>query len=154
MCAELERVYNHLFDLASSAAGAGYGYGQTQGLALKERAHEIAREASGHRFLFDAVVPGGVRSGVLERPTVVREQIAALRVATASFVAELFANRSVIWRFEATGYVAPETARAFGGVGPARRASGGDVDIRRLLRTAPMSPNRAQGRAGRRRSAG
>ena len=128
--AELERIYNHLFDLASSAAGAGYGYGQTRGLGLKERAHELCSAAGGHRMLFDAIVPGGVRAGSLRDPEGLRRNVAVLRGDVVSYVDELFGNRSVTSRFEGSGYVSPETARAFGAVGPARRASGGDIDLR------------------------
>jgi Ni,Fe-hydrogenase III large subunit len=131
--AELERIYNHVFDLASSAAGAGYGYGQTHGLALKERVHELCASLSGHRMLFDAIVPGGIRSGVLSDPQAVRAKVAALRDDVDTYVQALFRNASVMRRFEGAGYVSPETARAFGAVGPARRASGGTIDIRSYL---------------------
>jgi Ni,Fe-hydrogenase III large subunit len=131
--AELERIYNHVFDLASSAAGAGYGYGQTHGLALKERVHELCAATSGHRMLFDAIVPGGIRSGVLSDPEALCAKVAALRDDVDTYVQALFRNASVVRRFEGAGYVSPETARAFGAVGPARRASGGTIDIRSYL---------------------
>jgi hypothetical protein len=62
--AELERIYNHLADLAASAAGAGWGPGFARGMALKERAMRLCQLASGHRLLFDAIAPGGVGSSV------------------------------------------------------------------------------------------
>jgi len=133
VCAELERIYNHVFDLASAASGAGYGYGQTRGLALKERVHRLCAAAAGHRFLFDAIVPGGVRAGALPAPQALRRQLAELRGEVAAYLEALFGNRSLIRRFEGTGYVSPATARAFGAVGPARRASGGTLDMRSYL---------------------
>ncbi len=133
ICAELERLYNHIFDLGSSAAGAGYGYGQTHGLGLKERVHRICASAGLHRFLFDAIVPGGIRAGLLSNPQETRRQIALLRSDVASFVDALFRNRSLVRRFEGAGRVSAATARAFGAVGPARRGSGGAIDIRRHL---------------------
>jgi Ni,Fe-hydrogenase III large subunit len=143
--AELERIYNHLFDLASSAAGAGYGYGQMQGLALKERVHRLCAEASGHRFLFDAIVPGGVCANALLEPGTLRSQLERLHLDVDAYLKALFGNRSLVRRFEAAGYVSPATARAFGAVGPARRASGGTIDIRSLVpygayRAAPPAP--------------
>lgn len=132
--AELERLYNHLFDLASSSAGAGYGHGQTQGLALKERVHRICAAASGHRFLFDAIVPGGVRAFEAFDPRSLREQVDALRRDVEAYLEALFRNRSLVRRFEGAGHVSAETARAFGTVGPARRASSGTLDMRSLVR--------------------
>jgi Ni,Fe-hydrogenase III large subunit len=133
VAAELERIYNHLFDLASAAAGAGYGYSQTHGLGLAERAHALCAEGFGHRFLFDAIVPGGVRTGVLREPQRLRDGAAALRRDARAFVRALVGNVSVLRRFEGAGVLAPETARAFGAVGPARRGSGGTLDVRELL---------------------
>lgn len=131
--AELERLYNHVMDLASSAAGAGYGFGQTHGLALKERVHELCAAASGSRMLFDTIVPGGVRCGTLPDPQGLRERLGELRRDVLRYVEELFQNRSVIRRFEGTGYLSPQTAHSFAAVGPARRASGGEIDIRNFL---------------------
>jgi Ni,Fe-hydrogenase III large subunit len=128
--AELERLYNHIFDLASSSAGAGYGHGQTHGLALKERVHRICAAASGHRFLFDAIVPGGVRSSESFDPRALALEIERLRGAVEAYLDALFGNRSLVRRFETAGRVSAETARAFGTVGPARRASGGTIDMR------------------------
>jgi Ni,Fe-hydrogenase III large subunit len=131
--AELERIYNHLFDLASAASGAGFGYGLTHGLGLKERAHELCSSATQHRLLFDAIVPGGVRAGVLLDAPAVRTGAAWLHDDARAFVRALFGNISVVRRFEGAGVVSAAVARAFGAVGPARRASGGTVDIRSTL---------------------
>ncbi len=131
--AELERIYNHIFDLASSSAGAGYGYGQTQGLALKERVHRLCAAAAGHRLLFDAIVPGGVRAGVLADPAALLAAVKELRPDVEAYLSALFANRSVGGRFAGAGRVTPEVARAFGATGPARRASGSAIDLRRSL---------------------
>lgn len=128
--AELERLYNHLFDLASAASGAGYGRGLTVGLGLKERVLRLCAEAAGHRLLFDAICPGGVRDGVLRNPTELRAQLRAMRGEVDRFTGELFENGSVVRRFEGAGVLTPERARAFGAVGPARRASGGTIDVR------------------------
>jgi formate hydrogenlyase subunit 5 len=118
--AELERLYNHVFDLASSSAGAGYGHGQTHGLALKERIHRICAAACGHRFLFDAIVPGGVRSFAGFDAAALRREIGRLREDVAAYLDALFRNRSLVRRFETAGVVSAGTARAFGAVGPAR----------------------------------
>jgi Ni,Fe-hydrogenase III large subunit len=128
--AELERIYNHLFDLAQAAAGAGYGYSQTHGLGLKERAHALCAAASGHRLLFDAIVPGGVAAGVLRDPAAVARALGALEADVERYAASLFGNESVTARWHRSGIVPRAVAVAFGAVGPAARASGGTVDVR------------------------
>jgi Ni,Fe-hydrogenase III large subunit len=84
-------------------------------------------------MLFDAIVPGGVREGVLLDPAGVRTRAARLHAGARIYVDELFGNLSVIRRFEGAGVVSPQMARTFGAVGPARRASGGRTDLRSLL---------------------
>ncbi|MGZ3548339.1 MAG: hydrogenase large subunit [Vulcanimicrobiaceae bacterium] len=128
--AEFERIYNHVFDLASCAAGAGYGRGQAVGLGLKERVLRLCADVAGHRLLFDAVQPGGVRFGVLRQPSSLRVDLSALRSDIDRFTEDLFENRSVMRRFEGSGVVTAQVARVFGAVGPARRASGGEIDVR------------------------
>jgi hydrogenase-4 component G len=128
--AELERIYNHVFDLASAASGAGFGPGLTQGLGLKERTLRLCSTVGDHRLLFDAIQPGGVRENTLCEPQALRRELTRLRFDIEHFVEALFHNRSVWSRFENAGIVEKETARAFGAVGPARRASGGTIDTR------------------------
>lgn len=127
---ELERVYNHLADIAASASAAGFGPGFAQGMALKERAMRLCAVASGHRLLFDAIVPGGIGANVLREPAALRGELDELAAACEAYLVRLFANGSVVSRWQRTGHVAKETAHAFGAVGPAHRASGGTRDVR------------------------
>ncbi len=128
--AELERIYNHLADLAASAAGAGWGPGFARGMALKERAMRACRLASGHRLLFDAIVPGGVGPSTLREPSELRAALRALSRSAEHYFAALFGNPSVVARWERAGIVSRKMGRAFGAVGPASRASGGKIDVR------------------------
>jgi Ni,Fe-hydrogenase III large subunit len=128
--AELERLYNHVFDLASAASGAGYGRGLAIGLGLKERVLALCNDATSHRFMFDAVVPGGVKAGVLQKPGTLRADLQMLHADVDRFMDELFENRSVLRRFQGAGVVDAQTARLFGACGPTRRASGGTLDVR------------------------
>ena len=130
--AELERLHNHIFDLANAASGAGYGRGLTIGLGLRERALRLCLKATEHRLMFDAIVPGGVRAGILGDRQGLRAGVRELRTGVDRFTNELFENRSVVRRFEGAGIVDAETARLFGACGPARRASGGTLDVRRF----------------------
>lgn len=128
--AELERIYNHLADLAASASGAGWGPGFARGMALKERAMRACQAASGHRLLFDAIVPGGVGPNTLRDPSALRAELRELGRAAESYVSSLFGNASVASRWKRAGAVSRKTTRAFGAVGPADRAAGGKVDVR------------------------
>jgi len=128
--AELERVYNHVFDLGVCASAAGWGFGHTAGLQLKERAQRICEQAGRHRFLFDAIVPGGVGDGVLEDRAGLRERVNGLAEAVDDYVGTLFDNSSLVSRWTKTGILDDDAALALAVVGPAHRGSGGVVDVR------------------------
>jgi len=128
--AELERTYNHLFDLASSAAGAGYGRAQFAGLRLKERVMRVNRAHGGHRMLFEAVVPGGVAPGVFRATAALRFELKALREEVVRYIDRFFTADSLVSRLKGAGIVSATTARAYGAVGPALRATGEAFDVR------------------------
>jgi Ni,Fe-hydrogenase III large subunit len=128
--AELERIYNHVFDLAVCCAAAGWGFGQAAGLGLKERALRICKAATGHRLLFDAIVPGGLGDGVLDDRQEVRALLFRLQTAVEEYVRALFDSSSLISRWTGTGVLTYDAARALAAVGPAHRASGGRIDVR------------------------
>jgi Ni,Fe-hydrogenase III large subunit len=127
---ELERAYNHVFDIASMCGGAGYSAGRVAGLALKEKIMRIAAAATGSRLLFDAVIPGGIAPRALRDPFAVRDAVRALRPALERYVREIAEAISVQRRFEGSGRLSLQTAESFGVVGPALRASGGSADVR------------------------
>ncbi len=127
IAAELERLYNHLADLAACAAGAGWGPGFARGMALKERVMRLAHARYGHRLLFDAIVPGGVTAC---RPAGFADELRAVAAASEGYVRSLFGNTSLVSRWQGAGHVPAATAREFGVVGPPHRASGGTVDVR------------------------
>jgi Ni,Fe-hydrogenase III large subunit len=110
-------------------------------MALKERAMQLCADATGHRLLFDAIVPGGLGAGilrtpgrlgagVLQTPGELRAALSALAGDVERYVGGLFGNGSVISRWVHAGVVTHETARAFGAVGPAHRGSRGQRDVR------------------------
>jgi Ni,Fe-hydrogenase III large subunit len=128
--AELERIYNHLADLAASASGAGWGPGFARGMALKEEAMRACARATGHRLLFDAIVPGGVAPHVLADRRSFVDDVARLEERVARYLGTLFGNASVISRWNGAGALSHEITRMFGAVGPAHRASRGKIDVR------------------------
>ncbi len=128
--AELERIYNHLGDLAASSSGAGWAVGFARGMALKEEAMRLNQIASGHRLLFDAIVPGGVSRATLTARLAIRAGLAALEERTKRYLCDVFGNASLVSRWHDAGVVSHDTSRAFGATGPAGRASHGTVDVR------------------------
>lgn len=128
--AELERLYNHLFDMAVACAGAGYGRGQLEGYRLKERVQRLCAAHYGHRYLFDTIVPGGVAAGEPSDREILRDALHELKDVVKRYGDHLFRTDSLVRRFEGAGIVPAETAAAFGAVGPTRRASALDFDVR------------------------
>lgn len=131
LLAEIERIYNHIFDLGAACAAAGYGYGRTAALGLVERVHCVCAQLTGHRFMFDSVVPGGVRGGMLgDGLSAAATEMQNIVAAALRLSRDALGNDSVRRRFEGTGVLSPQAVRQTGGVGPARRACGDPVDVR------------------------
>ncbi|HEX4985381.1 MAG TPA: NADH-quinone oxidoreductase subunit C [Burkholderiales bacterium] len=128
---ERERIANHLGDLGALGNDAGFAFGLAQFSSLKEQLLRSNAELFGHRYLMDAVVPGGVASN-LERAGASR-LFAALEELEAS-VARLRGiyddHAGLQDRFMEAGRVAPELAARLGLIGLAGRASGQARDLR------------------------
>jgi Ni,Fe-hydrogenase III large subunit len=128
---ELERVWNHLNDIAAICAGVGLAAGANCFAALTERARRLNDEVAGHRFLFGTVRVG--RSELTldgERLTAVRHELAALRRDGTTAWRELLFNASFQDRLADIGVITLDQARQLGTVGPAARAAGQLDDVR------------------------
>ena len=128
---ELERLYNHLNDIAAICAGVGYAPGNMIFAALKEQAQRLNERIAGHRFLFDAIRVG--RSTLeLTRPQAADLQAALrdLRHDTQRAWRELQFAGSVQERFADVGVLSAADATRLGAVGPSARACGIAVDAR------------------------
>jgi Respiratory-chain NADH dehydrogenase, 30 Kd subunit/Respiratory-chain NADH dehydrogenase, 49 Kd subunit len=128
---ELERLYNHLNDVAAICAGVGFAPGNMAFAALKERAQRLNREHTGHRFLFDSVAVGASRlalsAAASDRARGVLREIgedAALAWRELCFAASAQA------RLGGVGELSREDAARLGAVGPVARASGLAIDAR------------------------
>jgi Ni,Fe-hydrogenase III large subunit len=127
---ELERLYNHLNDVAAICAGVGFAPGNMAFAALKERALRLNRELSGHRFLFGTVAVGA-SPFELDGPAVdrARGELGGLSVDAAAAWREVAFTASVQARLGGVGVLSAEAAE-LGAVGPAARASGLHRDTR------------------------
>ncbi len=128
---ELERVWNHLNDIAAICAGVGLAPGNMAFAALKERAQRLNNDLFGHRFLFNSVAvarsPGAVDE---QQRMTARSTLDELRADAASLWRELRFNASFQARLGNVGVLGKSDAQALGAVGPSARASGHAVDAR------------------------
>jgi Ni,Fe-hydrogenase III large subunit len=149
---ELERMWNHLNDLAAVCSGVGLAAGNNHFAALTERARRLNAKLTGHRFLFGTIHVG--RSDITLHRDDVRtaaEEVAALRTEARRGWRELRFNRSFQDRLPDIGIVDAAAAERLGAVGPAARAAGLADDLRasspRLAYEGfePVAPERAAG---------
>jgi Ni,Fe-hydrogenase III large subunit len=128
---ELERIWNHLNDIAGICAGVGFAAGNMAFAALKERAQRLNDDLAGHRFLFDTIAVGespfGLDRGGRDRA---RATLRELRADAATLWRALLFNASFQARLGDIGVVDKSLAVELGMVGPAARASGHAVDAR------------------------
>lgn len=137
---ELERIANHLGDLGALGNDAGFAFGLAQFSRLKELLLRATKAAFGQRYLFDSVVPGGVRS---EPDAAAMRELATRLGEIARECVELQEiydeHGGVRDRFQDAGRVAPDLATRLGLIGLAGRASGQDLDLRVDLPCAPYT---------------
>jgi len=135
---ERERVANHLGDIGMVLNDVAFTFGFYQFSRLREDWQRLSREAIGHRFMMDRVVPGGVAANLSDQIAIAMQaQIAAIRPEIETLMGIVDDNASVEDRLVTTGYLAPEIARAYGSLGYVGKASGHGFDARR---NAPYAP--------------
>ncbi len=128
---ELERLYNHLGDVAAICAGVGFAPGNMVFAALKERALRLNRELGGHRFLFGTVEVGASRLEVSAAAADhARAALRELGQETARAWREICFAASVQARLDGVGRLGREEALELGAVGPVARAAGVAEDVR------------------------
>ena len=128
---ERERIANHLGDLGALGNDGGFAFALSQFMRLKEDWLRASEAAFGHRFMMDAIVPGGVAA---DPGAAALSQIAAHAgaiEAEARAMRRIFDEHSGLQdRFLTAGRVTPELAHRLGLVGLAGRASGQAFDLR------------------------
>ena len=125
---ELERLWNHLNDIAAVCAGVGLAAGNMRFSALTEQVRRLNGQLTGHRFLFGSIAVGGTHLAFDADDA--RDALGAIRAESESAWRELLFNSSFSDRLPDIGIVTREDAVALGAVGPAARASGIAEDAR------------------------
>src|SRR6266581_989648 len=135
---ERERIANHLGDLGYLGNDAALAFGLAQFLRLKEDWLRVNAELFGHRFLMDAIVPGGVAvdlpaggaARLLAQGEAIGREVRVLR--------NIYDEHAGLQdRFISTGRLRPQLAAELGVSGLAGRASGQPWDLRRQNAIAP-----------------
>ena len=133
LMAELERLANHLGDIGAICNDAAFALMLAHCGILRERVLRACDKAFGHRLMMDRVVPGGVATDLApEGAGAIAELVRTTEAAFPELAALYDDTTSLQDRTVGTGVVAPDLARLFGAGGVIGRASGRDVDARRL----------------------
>ena len=129
---ELERVHNHLSDIAGISLDTAFSVGASHLMRLKERLLQLNERLTGTRLLRSIIIPGGVKKDITkERAGFLLKEIRDIKRDFEKTVKILFQVNSFLDRIEFTGIIKKEIAEVLGAVGPAARASGIDRDLRR-----------------------
>jgi len=129
---EMERVYNHIADIGAIAMDVGFVIANAHAGRIREMVLGANEELTGSRLLRGMACLGGVRRDWTGgQMAILRGALSKVEREFDEMVSLIRASDSTRDRLERTGILKPEKARALGIVGPAGRASGVDLDVRR-----------------------
>lgn len=131
--AETSRMHSHLLWLGLLADGFGFENLFYQCWRVREKVLDIQEMTAGGRLIFSVNKIGGVLKDVTDDQfkfilKTMDEVEAELKVIKATF----FEDYSVLSRLKGVGVLTAEQINALGAVGPFARASGVNVDMRKL----------------------
>lgn len=135
---ERERIANHLGDLGFLGNDVAFSFGLTQFWILKEQVLRNNAALFGHRYLMDAIHPGGVSVDLAESGKQTLLEECAMLEREAHLLRSIYEEHASIQdRYMGTGYVAPKLAAQLGICGLAGRASSQVWDARMQFACAP-----------------
>ncbi|MBI5128392.1 MAG: hydrogenase expression protein HypE [Rhodopseudomonas palustris] len=138
LCAELERLANHLGDIGAICNDAAFAIMLAQFGVLRESVLRAADAAFGHRLMRDVVTPGGVARDLDDAGTAaIRKALAVVRSKLPELIELYDSTASLQDRTVATGTLKPALAEQYAAGGFVGRASGRGFDARRTLAYAP-----------------
>lgn len=128
---ELERLANHVGDLGALCNDVAFLPGASFLGRLRGEFLNLTLEICGSRFGRNWLRPGGVRFDFpAEAASDLRRRLEALLREVMGVLDMMFAQSSVLARFEGAGALTQEQAEEIGLVGPAARAAGCLRDVR------------------------
>ncbi|MCG5075431.1 NADH-quinone oxidoreductase subunit C [Paraburkholderia tagetis] len=128
---ERERVANHLGDLGALGNDAGFAFGLAQFSRMKEDWLRLNERVFGHRYLFDAIEPGGLARDLdLQHASAILTQCERIGHEVRSMRRIYDDHAGLQDRFAKTGTLTPAVAARLGVCGLAARASGATMDLR------------------------
>ena len=129
---ELERMANHIGDLGALAGDVGYLPTMSYCGRLRGDVLNMTAVLCGNRFGRGLVRPGGTAWDLTaEMAADLLKRLDDVARDTAGAVNLLWDSPSVMARFEGTGTLSDETCEEIGLVGPAARAAGLEIDVRK-----------------------
>jgi Ni,Fe-hydrogenase III large subunit/Ni,Fe-hydrogenase III component G len=129
---ELERLYNHVADIAGIATDVAFTVPAARAQILREGLVTMQERLFGSRLLRGTIALGGVKCELtLGRRREILLDLDGLQREFDDLVTLLIDSGNFTDRVDATGILTNQVARDFGVVGPAARASGVDLDLRR-----------------------
>jgi Ni,Fe-hydrogenase III large subunit/Ni,Fe-hydrogenase III component G len=132
ICAEMERMYNHLGTLAGMTTDVGFAYGSARLNILKERMMQLNEQITGSRLLFGSNRIGGVGIDLTDGKLRLLSYTTDHVLNNFEHVISMLRNKaSVIDRLRNAGIITRQVAIDLGLVGVAARCAGIDVDTRR-----------------------
>lgn len=130
ICAELERIYNHIDHVAGHCEGASLNVANAHFTILKERVLRLNSRLTGSRYLRGMNKVGGLRRDISIQEGALRE----LRELEREFRKEeklLINTSSFMDRIISAAPLSKADALTYGAVGPIARGSDVDLDCRR-----------------------
>ncbi len=131
ICAELERIANHLNDIGFIMLDTAFSFGGAQGARLREIVMQCNERLSKSRFLRNMIMVGGVKQDFSDPMLVdVVSTLAALEVDLKEVIAIADNSDTLIDRLKTTGMIDVQLTKDYGGVGIPARALGISRDAR------------------------
>ncbi len=128
---ELERMYNHLGDIAGIATDVAFAMGAAHANRLKEEVLQLNEKITGSRLLRGMSAIGGVRRDICGNKDEILLKLSEIQHDFRELIEYLMATPSLVDRIETTGRIYNDIAKGLHVTGPAARASGIGRDTRR-----------------------
>ncbi len=132
ICLELERLSNHLADLSAICSSGGFAIASMPAARFREKVMQLIFKFTGHRFFRGLNAIGGLNKDIKDSELeLLKKNLQSLKKEFQSLEKMIIGSDTLLDRLETTGELNFTQAMNIGLVGPAARASGVDIDLRR-----------------------